>query len=197
VVGILGFWAVIALANQSTGVMVSQQSGSRLVSTFTQARILALRARADDELTLLTRDSDPSYQQDYVSTEAALAGLLRSEASRPGAAPAQQAELQAARSRVQAYQNLHQRIRRDDVSGDPSAAITLAAGTAPQQLPATSNALDTELAQSIDGSHVAFDHSTAGAASDLNGLAWALGFGLLVVLALLVFAFRPRLEEYR
>ena len=47
-----------------------------------------LRARADDELTLLTRDSDPSYQADYRTTAAALAGLLASPGSGAGSAHA-------------------------------------------------------------------------------------------------------------
>ena len=58
----LGLWFTVALVSQNSGVNAAQANGSRPVSTFTQARILAFRARADDELTLLTQDSDSTYQ---------------------------------------------------------------------------------------------------------------------------------------
>ena len=76
IVLVLGIWLTVALTTQTNGVNTALANGSRPVSTFTQARILALRARADDELTLLTRDSDPSFQADYTSTAAALRHLL-------------------------------------------------------------------------------------------------------------------------
>ena len=95
VVLVLGVWAVVALATQGAGVTDAQANGSHPVSVFTDARILALRARADDELTLLTRDSDPSYQADYDSTAAALGSLLTPSASAGLDARAQMAKAAA------------------------------------------------------------------------------------------------------
>ncbi len=193
-----GLWAVVAMTNQENGVTAARQSGSRAVSTFTQARILALRARADDELTLLTRDSDPTYQQDYTSTEAALTHMLNSRMTRlVGTDDTQRTQLHDARSGVASYEGLHRQIRRDDLAGDLPDAITLASGSGPHQVPATSADLDHVLTRGIDGSQISFDHATSEAATDLNGLAWGLVFGLLVVLILLYIGFRPRLEEYR
>ena len=75
-----------------------RRNGSGPVSTFTDARILALRARADDELTLLTRDSDTSYQKDYASTAAALKAPVRLHSQEPARGSDPSEERQAARA---------------------------------------------------------------------------------------------------
>ena len=90
---VMGLWAGVALFAQNSSVASAERNGSGPVSTFTDARILALRARADDELTLLTRDSDTSYQKDYASTAAALKGLL---ARQPSAGPGERSVRRAA-----------------------------------------------------------------------------------------------------
>ena len=126
---VLGIWAVVALVTQGTGVSDAQANGSHPVSVFTDARILALRARADDELTLLTRDSDPSYQSDYRSTAAALGTLLAAQAPAGSFESMQLAKADAA---FHSYQALHRQIRTDDASlGDLSDAVILASETAP------------------------------------------------------------------
>ncbi|HXN62344.1 MAG TPA: hypothetical protein VN886_18005 [Acidimicrobiales bacterium] len=198
VVAVLGVWSVIALNNQNMGVSTAQANGSKPVSTFTEARILALRARADDELTLLTRDADPTYQQDYNSTDGALRKLLSSSYVVNGASDSfLTGQLARARTDLAAYETIHRQIRQDDESGDLSDAVTLASGTDSRDLPAVSADLNGALANDINGSQSTFDSGTSKASSDLDGLVWALAVGTILVVALVLLGLQPRIAEYR
>ena len=195
VVVALGIWGAVALATQDSGVGTAMANGSHPVSTFTDARILALRARADDELTLLTRDSDPSYQADYTTTAAALRALLA-----PGASTGDTAErnqLARARAEFASYGAVHTRIRQADSGGDLSAAVALASGVGAAELPAVSSQLDGTLSDGIDASRATFVDATSGAASDLDGLVWGLAIGSVLVAVLVLVGFQSRIEEYR
>ncbi len=191
----LGVWFTVALLSQNSGVNTAQANGSRPVSTFTQARILALRARADDELTLLTRDSDPSYQSDYTSTAAALRHLLDSPASSIGSTESRQ--LARAKKAFAAYTSVHGQIRHDDTVNDLSGAVALASRSGPGQLPAVSSDLNRDLSDGITASQGTFANTTSGAASDLDGLIWGLAIGAVLVAALVLIGFQPRIAEYR
>ena len=126
----LGIWFTVALTTQTNGVNTAQANGSRPLSTFTQARILALRARADDELTLLTHDSDTSYQADYKSTAADLGLLLDTPASSSGTTGSSvPTQLARAKATFGSYASLHNQIRHDDDGGNLAGAVELASGT--------------------------------------------------------------------
>jgi hypothetical protein len=195
---VLSLWAAVALLAQHSGVASAEQNGSRPVSTFTDARILALRARADDELTLLTRDSDVSYQKDYASTAAALKGLLAGDhmADR-GSDPLERQESARALDAWDAYSSVHQQVRRADSSGHLTDAVALASASGPHGLPTVSAGLDGALATGIVGSQEEFVTTTSRAASDLDGLVWGLALGALVVVVLVLVGFGSRLAEYR
>ena len=198
IVLLVGVWATVAVATQNSGVTNAQANGSRPVSAYTEARILALRARADDELTLLTRDSDPSYQADYVSTATALDHLLGSGGAATGPAGSFDASQTAkAKAAFASYAALHRQIRADDNLGDLGAAVTLASGTGASQLPAVSSRLDNALSEGIDGSQTAFVRATSGAGSDLNGLTWGFVIGAILAAVLVLVGFQPRIAEYR
>ena len=191
----LGVWFTVALLSQNSGVNTAQANGSRPVSTFTQARILALRARADDELTLLTRDSDPTYQSDYTTTAAALGHLLDSPASSIGSSAPRQ--LLQAKAAFASYASVHDQIRHDDTTNDLSGAVALASGSGPGQLPAISSDLNRDLSDGITASQGTFVTTTSGAASDMDGLIWGLAVGAVLVAALVLIGFQPRIAEYR
>ena len=69
---VVGVWFGVALVVQGGHVTTASSSGSSPLGAATRSRILALELRSDDELTLLTRDSVPSYQQDAAATERSL-----------------------------------------------------------------------------------------------------------------------------
>jgi hypothetical protein len=191
---VLGVWATVAFITQNSDVNGARANGSKPVSAFTDARILALRARADDELTLLTRDVDPSYQRDYTRTYAALHGLLARSASSSDNGSFAHGQAVHAQSALAAYELVHHQIRVDDAAlGNVPSAV----GLATQQLPAASSRLDGVLSDGIGNSQATFVNSTSGAASDLDGLVWALAIGAILVAVLVLVGIQPRIEEYR
>jgi len=193
----LGIWSTIAFATQSSGVNSALVKGSRPVSTFTEARILALRARADDELTLLTRDSDPTYQRDYATTAAALRHLLESAGGAGGSASYERSQLARAASVFASYATVHDQIRHDDTAGDLGGAVALASGSRASELPAVSSDLNGTMSDGIDASQATFVDTTSAAGSDLDGLLWGLAVGAVFVAALVLIGFGPRIAEYR
>lgn len=198
IVLVLGVWLTVALTTQTNGVNSALANGSRPVSTFTQARILALRARADDELTLLTRDSDPTFQADYRSTAADLGHLLDTSGSSTGTAGSSvRAQLARAKATFGSYASLHGQIRNDDLGGNLAGAVGLASGSSAHDLPAISSDLNSDLADGITTSQSTFVYATSDAASDLNGLIWGLAVGAILVAALVLIGFQPRIAEYR
>jgi hypothetical protein len=193
----IGLWTTISFVTQNTGVNNGQATGSQPVSTFTQARILALRARADDELTLLTRDSDLTYQRDFRSTQAALGALVAAGGLGGDTASSnERQQLATARQDLAGYDTVHAQIRQDD-PGKFSDAVTLASGAATGDLPTASGRLNATLAGGIQGAQANFDDVTSAASSDLDGLVWGIALGTLLVAGLILIALRPRIEEYR
>ncbi len=198
IVLVVGVWFTVALVTQDSGVKAAQANGSQPVSAFTEARILALRVQADDELTLLTRDSDPSYQVDYASTAAALGHLLSSAGPVTGSGSSFEAgQLARAKAAFGSYTMLHRQIRAFDNLGDLAGAVTLASGSGTHQLPAVSSQLNGILSGGIDGSQATFVSGTSGAASDLNALTWGVVIATILVAVLVLIGFQPRIAEYR
>ena len=190
---VVGVWFSLSLAAQATHVDSAGSSGSAPLATFTQARILALELRADDELTLLTRDSVPSYQQDASSVALSLNRLL---ATGNGTASEQMLTGQVRREAA-AVQAVHDRIRSTDRSGRLPAAVALASGAGSGDLPALSSNLDATLATGVDRAQQSFGSSMAAADADLSALGWGTALLLSVAAALVAFGFRPRIAEYR
>jgi hypothetical protein len=194
---VLGVWGIVALTMQGNGVGRALADGSRPVSTFIEGRILALRARADDELTLLTRDSDASFTADYVTTAAALHSLLAPGDTSGFVTTTERAEVASARSAFASYQRLHGQISQADHRGDIAGAVTLAAGSGGNLLPAVSSTLDAALSDGIETSQSTFVSSTSTSDADLDGLVWGLAVGSVLVGVLVLVGFQPRIEEYR
>ena len=191
---VLGIWFTVAIATQSSGVNAATSGGSGPLVVFTQARIDALRMTADDELTLLTRDSEPGLQPDYRATVSRLDRLLGSAGN--GAGAVEQDEVGQARRALAAYRRVHAQIRRLDTTGTATGeqdADSLAAS----QLPAASSTLDGDLAHSIAASQRAFDQSMSGATSDTAGLIWASVILSVLGAVLVLVGFRARIAEYR
>jgi uncharacterized integral membrane protein len=192
---VAGVWFAVAVTAQGVGVDSAGVDGSGPVGTYTQARILALELRADDELTLLSRDSVSSYQADYGTAAAHLVRLLTEPAS--GVSPSERTGLSTASGAYDGYRLAHDQIRRTDTVGDLVGAVRQASATGPTDLPAVSVRLDQTLAQDIASSQQTFDQGMAGAAGDIGGLVWLVGGLALLAAALIVLGVRPRIGEYR
>jgi hypothetical protein len=184
---VIALWVAIALSAQSRSLDAARVEGSNEIETLTQARIMAQRLRADDELTLVTRDTVPAYQQDYAATAQALQSTLDASAS-PNLAAAD----------VSALQAIHDQIRNaDSVQGDPGTAIDLNSGDGPDRAPAIAARLDATLTAAESTTSSTFTSRSADALDRFAGLIPGLVLTAgLTVLALFI-GTRRRLAEYR
>ncbi len=195
IVVVLGIWFTVAVATQSADADGATANGSRPVVIFTQARIGALQMRADDELTLLTRDSVPSYQSDFDKTAARISRLLGSASNSAGSV--EEGQITSAQNAFAAYERVHSQIRNDDRAGNFKGAVALASASGPNQLPALSSNLDGSLAGAIGSAQHTFDQGMSGASGDIAALVWASAVLSIAVAACVLLGFRPRIAEYR
>ena len=187
----LAIWVIVALASEGSAVARSSQVGSGPLGALTQARILDGQARADDELTLVTRDSDPGYQQDYGAVSARLTTMLNK--SGPGWTPDEDISLDSGAQQWSAYGESHASVRQADSRGRLSAAVAADATTSASD----AQHLDDALTQGIDTAVTSFSSTARSAAADLDGLIWAALILMAVVAAGVIAGLEPRLKEYR
>lgn len=194
-VATLGLWFGVALLAQNAGVNSATAQGSGPIDRYTQARIVALEMRADDELTLLTLDSVPSYQKDYAVTSHRLSGLLAARDANSGAA--QQTQLARAQKAFTTYSAVHKHIRSLDAQGHIDQAEALASGQGPDDLPAVASQLDVVFTGAIADSQRNFDTAMSSSTGDLGGVLVATAVLAVLSAALVFVGFRPRISEYR
>jgi hypothetical protein len=187
----LAIWLIVAVASEGAAVSRAEKHGTDPLDALTQARILAGQARADDELTLVTRDSDPSFQTDYPTVAARLSHLF---AQVPTGWTA--AELRAdtgAASAWDGYGLAHAAVRHLDGTGQFDLAVRADHTTS---APAAAY-LDSTLTTGVDAAVTSFTRSSSAALSDLTGLMWASVLLMVLVIIGVLAGTRPRLQEFR
>lgn len=198
IVFVLALWFTIAVVAQNSSVNTATANGSGPVVVFTQARIGALQMMADDELTLLTHNSLPTYQQDYDMTVRRFDNLMASASKEAGSV--EEGQIKQADNALAAYADVHRQIRKDDNASDVKTqdkAVALASGSGSDRLPTVSSNLDSSLSAAITHSQRSFNQSMDGASNDIAGLIWGSAVLSIVVAAFILLGFRPRIAEYR
>jgi hypothetical protein len=184
-------WAVIAAVASGRAVAAAEHRGTAPLSLLTRARILSQQARADDELTLVTRDSDQSYQKDYVTTTASLGTLVHTPAH--GWTASEDADFHTATSAMVTYSREHGTIRSLDQQGQLLSAISTDQSKAAE----AAAQVDAPLSDGVNAAVIAFGHNDRTASDDLTGLA----LGCVVLMAIAAVAvlagLEPRIREYR
>jgi hypothetical protein len=187
----LGIWLIVAGASEGAAISRSDRHGTTPLGVFTQARIIAGQARSDDELTLVTRDSDPAYQTDYASAAARLSHLIAQP--RAGWTAPETGAYRTAATVWQGYQQAHQAVRDQDRAGRLSNAVALDRSSSSTE----AATMDSTLASGVNSAVSSFGSSARAAHSDLGGLIWASLFLMAVVAIAVLAGTRPRLREYR
>ncbi|WP_030837790.1 hypothetical protein [Streptomyces hygroscopicus] len=210
-------WLVIGHGVARAELSDSDDHGAKSLQVLNEARIDSLRARADENLTLVARgavvvDEDgadkgkDAYEVSYGSRMSALVGTA------PGGRPSDGSLLDKARSladddagrgpvekaagRIREWQVRHKAARAADDGGDYKTALRKVIG-ARDSTGESFDAVDTQLAKALDHEQREFQR----AADDGRGAftALALGAGVLAVLgaAGAVLGIGRRLSEYR
>jgi hypothetical protein len=187
---VLLIWLVGSWAGSAGALRDSDRQGSAQVQQLSQARIHALRARADEALTLVAHGSGGAFEKDFATEFGALTAAL--DRAGPSAA------VRDAKAAAAAWKVAHGTVRAADDSGQFAEAVTRAIGTGDKAGAAASfNALDADLARSIGAASAAFDAGAARAGGSLSGTGVGFLVLTLVLLAGVVTGLQQRIGEYR
>ncbi|MEV4642976.1 hypothetical protein AB0J80_37120 [Actinoplanes sp. NPDC049548] len=189
---LLTLTTAVILAGQRSHLASADADGSEPVAKLAEARILALRERGDEALTLAARAGEGEQEKDFDETSRKLTGLLGTLDREPDSAVADAVD--AATRGHGDYGIAHDKVRELDNGGSYDDAVKLAIG------PATTNAftsLTDGLGQGLENRKALFTDEIDVAGRGLGSLT-VLGPLLALVLCVLATAgIRARLEEYR
>lgn len=195
-------WATVALLIESANVADGQRNGSDQVEVLVNARIVTLKLRADETLTLVARGDGPEYEEDFQKLKAQVEGdseanlLVRAK----NLASSQQVadEVQAAKDNTDAYLRAHQRVRELDDNGDYKAAVELATKeNVPDGSATAFRQLDQNLISALNAGRQEFLDQTLTSRQALTALVPGFVVLLLIAAAGIVLGITQRLREYR
>jgi hypothetical protein len=179
-------WLASAFVIGRGDLLHAQQQGSAPVQAFARAEVAALRAHADESLTLIDNSGDDSYQEDYLAQQKLLG-------PGPGSLLAATGSSQAA-TQAQAWYQAHKALRAEDDRGNHPAAVTSAQnGDAARSFAR----LYATLSEGIETHQATFAASARGGRDAFTGLAVGMIVASLVMVAGCVWGLSRRLAEYR
>ncbi len=191
-------WGTVALLIESAKVANGHDSGTRQVELAVQARITALKMRANETLTLVARGDGGEYEAEWQKLEKEISGngdgnlLVRAQRL-----SANDEAIEAARRDVGDWLDAHGRVRELDDGGAYQEAVTLAIGDAEDGAAVAFNELDENLRRAIDDGRVVFVDETSAASSAMTALVPGVAILALVAAAGVTMGIRERLQEYR
>jgi hypothetical protein len=187
----VGAWAIVAAVSSGRAVSAAEHRGTSPLNTLTKARVTAQRARADDELALVTAYSDTSYQKDYSAAADSMASLIGTPTT--GWTSAEIGDLSMAASAWSVYGEQHNAIQSRDQSGGLLAAISTDRSKA---VPAA-EAVDVPLSAGVTTAVASFNRNDRSASNDLDGLALGCLLIMVIAAAAILIGIEPRIREYR
>jgi hypothetical protein len=189
-------WGTTVLLLESGKVADGHDSGTRQVELAVQARITALKMRANETLTLVARGDGEEYETDWKKLQKDISGgddlLLRAQ----GLA-ANGEVLAEARDNVADWFAAHKEVRGLDDNGDYEKAVALAMGDADNGSAVAFNKLDKNLQSAINDGRTVFVDQTSAASAMMTGLVPGVAVLALVTAAGVTMGIRERLQEYR
>jgi hypothetical protein len=193
-------WLLTAVTVARVQLLDARDHGSGPVQALAKADIAALRAHADESLTLINRSGDDANQADFLRVERQLGpgpGTLLSEAAAaaqgsPGARAAA-----AAAAAAPAWYATHQQVRTLDDNGDYPGAVNLAIGPEAGSSGARFQRVQTQLTSAIGADQAAFAAAAGRGQDALTGLAAGMIVAALLMAAGCAWGLLSRLAEYR
>ena len=189
-------WLASAFAIGRTELLHAQQSGSAPAEAFARADVAALRAHADESLTLIDNSGDDKYQADFVAQQKLLGpagpgSLLAAVQSAPGSSGGTAA---AAATDAKAWYRAHTALRALDNSGNHQAAVNSALSG---ESAAAFAQLSAALGNGITADQATFALSARSGRDAFTGLAIGMIVAALVMVGGSAWGLSRRLAEYR
>lgn len=192
-------WGSAALLIASANVATGEDSGTKQVESVVQARIVALKLRANETLTLVARGDGGEYEEEWKELSKQISGddSLLVQAQSLAANDAAAKAIRDARQNARDWMEAHAQVREKDTSGDYQGAIVAAIGDAPDSAATMFSRLDANLLKALNHGREQFAAETASASNAMTLL--APGFAVLALLAAVgvTMGIRERLQEYR
>jgi hypothetical protein len=201
-VAVMLVWGTVALWIESSRVSDGHEYGSSQVEVIVQARIVALKMRANETLTLVARGDGGEYEDEFGKLSAELTGdgreNLLDRARALAATPETRDLLAAARTNADEWLDAHNRVRELDDGGAYQEAVSLAISTDARTSAATMfTRLDDNLMKALRNGRQKFVEETSGASRVMTGLAPGIAVLALLAAAGVTMGIRDRLQEYR
>jgi hypothetical protein len=194
-------WGSVALLLESSRVSSGREQGTDQVEVIVQARIVALKMRANETLTLVARGDGGEYEDEFQDLTDDISGdgasNLLNQAR--GAATGTTADLLAeAQKNVDDWLTAHKRIRDLDNGGAYQEAVSLAISPDAKTSAATIfTQLDDNLLKALREARQQFADETSGASNAMIGLTPGVAVLALLAAAGVTMGIRERLQEYR
>ena len=170
------------------------------VHALVEARIVALKLRADETLTLVARGDGAKYEEDWKAQMPRISGQggdLLSQARDDAADAVVRDQVASAIDNSRAWQDSHRRLRELDNGGQYDEAVKLAIGTDQKGSAVAFNELDENLSSAIQKGREKFVEGTSSAQNALGGLVPGVAVLALIGAGGAFFGIRQRLREYR
>jgi hypothetical protein len=195
-------WGSVALLIESTRVADGHEHGTSQVEVIVQARIVALKMRANETLTLVARGDGAEYEDEFKQLSGQLTGTgdknLLVRARGLAATPDTQDLIAAAQKNADDWLAAHKKVRELDDTGSYQEAVSLAISNDAKTSAATMfTRLDDNLMKALGDGRQKFVEETSGASKVMTGLVPGVAVLALVAAAGVTMGIRDRLQEYR
>ncbi len=195
-------WGSVALLVASSGVADGERNGSAVVKELVSARIVTLKGRADEVLTLATRGDGPDYEADFQKLRSEISGTTDAnhliKARDLASNEALAGEVQAAIDNTNAWLAAHERIHKSYEDGRYQEAVDAAIKEdVPDSGAAAFAKLDANLLKALNLGRQEFLNETLGARQAMTALVPGIAVLALLAAAGIAVGIAQRLREYR
>jgi hypothetical protein len=216
-------WLFVSFFVARASLNAARDHGAVAAQSLVQAEITALRAHADESLTLINHSGDDVYEADFKHAEKQLGpgvGTLLSTAQATAIGSNGYGRARAAARAATAWYAVHRSVRNLDNGGDYPDAVYLAIGSGPATSPAVIHRqeatlaslvglghpatsaigfrdLEADLTAGIDADYVSFTASASRGDNALGGLTAGMVIAPLLMAAGCAVGLTRRIAEYR
>jgi hypothetical protein len=191
-------WLAGAFLAGRADLLTAQSQGSTPVIALASADIAALKAHADESLTLINNSGDDSNETSFKGLEAQLGpgpGTLLSQAQSAAAGSPAAADATAAVTDAPAWFSAHGNVRKADDGGQHQAAVSMAQVSGPAGMAFAK--LEGDLSGGIVAANSAFVSHARSGQDAFTGLEAGEIVATLIMVAGIAWGLSRRLAEYR